>query len=122
MKKILFVLVLLATGAIGFAVYWNVTEYDREYEKFWNHVSLIDRQRLSTSSQYQWAVLQDLRKRQDDLLDICFDYRHMHSAIEMLEGLINELSELPRSRAAGHSRSARTYNQFAHHADTEYTS
>ena len=71
MKKILFVLVLLAAGAIGFAVYWTATECDREYEKYRNYVLLIDGHRFSTSSPYQWEVVQDLRKKQDDLLDIC---------------------------------------------------
>ena len=93
MKKFLFILILLAAGAIGFAVYWNMTECDREYEKYRNHVSLIDQQRLSTSKQYQWDVSQDLQKRQDGLLDICFDKRHMPIAIEMLEGLISELNK-----------------------------
>ena len=107
MKKVLFVLVLLATVAIGFAVYWTATECDREYEKYRNYVSLIDRHRFSTSSPYQWEVLQDLRKKQDDLLDICFDKRHLHIAIEMLESLIHDLNgpqyvfdrKLPRNSA-----------------------
>ena len=107
MKKVLFVFVLLATGAIGFAVYWTATECDREYEKYRNTVFLIDGQRFSTSSPYQWEVLQDLRKKQDDLLDICFDKRHMHIAIEMLESLIHDLNgpqyvfdrKLPRNSA-----------------------
>ena len=54
---------------------------------------MIDQHRFSTSSPYQWEVVQDLRKKQDDLLDICFDKRHMHIAIEMLEGLISELNK-----------------------------
>jgi len=107
MKKVLFVFVLLAAGAIGFAVYWTATECDREYEKYRNTVLLIDGQRFSTSSPYQWEVLQDLRKKQDDLLDICFDKRHMHIAIEMLESLIRDLNgpqyvfdrKLPRNSA-----------------------
>ena len=93
MKKIFYVLVLLAAGAIAFAVYWKETECDREYGKYKEHVSLIDQQRLSTSKQYQWEVSQDLQKRRDDLLDICFDKRHMSIAIEMLEGLIAELKK-----------------------------
>jgi len=93
MKKVLFVLALLAAGAIGFAVYWDMTECDREYEIYRNHVSLIDQQRLATSKQYQWEVSQDLQRRQDGLLDICFDKRHMPVAIEMLEGLIGELNK-----------------------------
>jgi len=92
MKKVFIVLVFFAAGAIGFAVYWTVTECDREYEKYRNYVSLIDGPRFSTSSPYQWEVLQNLRKKQDDLLDICFDKRHMHIAIEMLESLINDLN------------------------------
>jgi hypothetical protein len=107
MKKVLFVFALLAAGAIGFAVYRTATECDREYEKYRNTVSLIDRHRFSTSSPYQWEVLQDLRKKQDDLLDICFDKRHMHIAIEMLESLIRDLNgpqyvfdrRLPRNSA-----------------------
>ena len=107
MKKILFVLVLLAAGAIGFAVYWTATECDREYEKYRNTVLLIDSHRFSTSSPYQWEVVQDLRKKQDNLLDICFDKRHMRIAIEMLESLIHDLNgpqyvfdrKLPRNSA-----------------------
>jgi hypothetical protein len=107
MKKVFIVLVFLAAGAIGFAVYWTATECDREYEKYRNTVSLIDGHRFSTSSPYQWEVLQDLRKKQDDLLDICFDKRHMHIAIEMLESLIGDLNgpqyvfdrKLPRNSA-----------------------
>jgi hypothetical protein len=93
LKKYLFVLIVLAAGAIGFTVYWNMTECDREYEKYRDHVSLIDAQRLSTSRQYQWDVSQDLQKRQDALLDICFDKRHMPIAIELLEGLIAGLNK-----------------------------
>jgi predicted Zn-dependent protease len=92
MKKVLSVIVLLTAGAIGFAVYWNMTECDREYEKYRDHVSLIDANRLLTSKQYQWEVSQDLQKRQDSLLDVCFDKRHMPIAIEMLEALITELN------------------------------
>jgi hypothetical protein len=62
---------------------------------------------MSTSKAYQWEVSQDLRKRQDGLLEICFDKRHMPIAIEMLDSLIAGLNapqyifdrKLPRNSA-----------------------
>lgn len=107
MKTLLVVLVLLAAGAVGYNLYRTATVCDRAYEEYRIHVSLIDAQRLATSKAYQWEVSQDLRKRQDSLLGICFDKRHMPIAIEMLDSLIAGLNapqyifdrKLPRNSA-----------------------
>jgi len=93
MKKVLLVLGMMAAIAAGFAVYWTQTECDREYEKYRNYVSLIDDQRMSSSVSYQWEVSQELRRKQDGLVDICFDKRHMDIAIMMLESLIRSHNE-----------------------------
>lgn len=107
MKILLIILVLVTAGAVGYNLYRTATVCDRAYEEYRIHVSQIDAQRMATSKSYQWEVSQDLRKRQDGLLGICFDKRHMPIAIEMLDSLIAGLNapqyifdrKLPRNSA-----------------------
>lgn len=107
MKALFVIVVIAAAGAVGYHLYRMETVCDRAYEEYRLHVSGIDAQRMATSKAYQWEVSQDLRKRQDGLLGICFDKRHMPIAIEMLDSLIAGLNapqyifdrKLPRNSA-----------------------